>query len=346
MGGWLEGKGRVTGKRPIDVQRDAAFALQINAEDQLLGREFLSTADGLYIIKDSSIHKIQLADDIDPDRTNPAIPNLSQQVLTAGYENEIVARVLLTAKYLFDEKNATVKPFVAALFENCILLTRQILELDTMTGGLTDEIGKKEAAFAENPPAPKAFNLPSVSDLDTKVHNILVKADKAKDVILALCSLQLLPSTIGKPKLKDLDQAIEVAMRAEPELIAAWKERSKYFWLIRNMRNVSEHPKENYRVRLADFAMWPDGKVYPPLIEIQHAETPIRTVPLTEFLDFIRNSMLAHAETILAFIRHAVLLKDNPFSERIAEVPEDERRHKYVRYYRAINLNGAWRILS
>lgn len=333
-------------KHPIDTQRDAAITLQIGGEDRSAGREFLSTADSLYIIKDSSVHRIQLADDIDPQRTNPAIPNLSQQVLTAGYESEIVAKVLLTAKYLFDERSATVKPFVASLFEGCILLTRQILGLDAMTRDLANEIREKEAAFAEKPPAPKAFSLPSVPDLDTKVHNVMIKADKAKDAILALCRLQFLPNATGKPKLKVLDQAIDAAMPAEPELIAAWKESSKYFWLIRNIRNVSEHPEENYRARLTDFAMWPDGKVYPPLIEIEHPETPIRSVPVTEFLAFLRDTMLGHAETMLAFIRHAVLLKDNPFREGVADVPEGERRHKHVRYYRAVNLNGAWRILG
>lgn len=309
-------------------------------------KEFLSTGDDLYVIKESSVFRVQLADDIDPGRTNPGIPNLSQQVLTAGYNSEIVAKVLLTAKYLFDDHNATVQAFVAHLFESCIFLTRQLLELETMTRELLDEVQGKQAAFAENPPMSSAFSLPSIPSLDTKAHNILVKADKSKDAILALYRLRFLPAATGKPKLKELDKAIEVAMQAEPELIAAWKETSKYFWLIRNMRNASEHPEENYRAVLSNFAMWPDGKVYPPLIEIQHPDTPIRTLPVTEFLAFVRDSMLGYAESTLAFIRFAVLLEDNPFRERVVEFPEKERRHKHVRFYRAVVLHGAWHILG
>jgi hypothetical protein len=336
----------MAGKRPIDIQRNAAVTLQIDDGEKSAAPEFLSTASGLYIIRSSSVFRIRLADDIDPGRTNPNIPNQSQQVLTAGCDNEIVARVLLTAKYLFDENNATVKPFVASLFEECIVLTRHLLELDAMTRELSDHIQARHKAFAEKLAKPNAFRLPSIPSLETDIHNILVKADKAKDSLLVLCRLRFLPDATGKPKLKELDKAVEAALQAEPELVKAWKETSSYFGLIRNMRNASEHPEENYRVVLSDFKMWPDGKVYPPLIEIQHPDTPIRSLSVTEFLEFVRDSMLAHAESMLVLIRFAVLLKNNPFGEWVAEFPEDERRHKHVRYYRALDFNGVWRILG
>ncbi|MDB6103778.1 MAG: hypothetical protein JWO52_3777 [Gammaproteobacteria bacterium] len=301
----------MAGKRPIDIKRDAAINLHIGGDDKSAAKEFLSTGDGLYVIKETGIFKIQLADDIDPGRTNPNIPNLSQQVLTEGYNNEIVARVLLTAKSLFDANNATVTPYVATLFENCIVLTRQLLELDAMTRELADEIGRKEAAFAAKPAAPNAYSLPSVPGLDTKLHNILSKADKAKDTILAIFCLEFLSDAGGKVKLENLDKAVETSLQTEPQLIAAWKETAKYFGLVRNMRNVCEHPKENYRVVLTDFAMQPGGHVNPPLVAIQHPETPIRALPVVEFLEFIRDTMLEHAETIVVFIRFAALLKHN-----------------------------------
>jgi hypothetical protein len=123
----------VAGKRPIDIKRDAAITLHIGGEDKSAVEELLSTGNGLFVIKKTGVFKIQLADDIDPDRENPKIPNLSQQVLAEGYDNVIVARILLTAKTLFDENNATITPFVAALFAKCIVLTGQLLELDAMT---------------------------------------------------------------------------------------------------------------------------------------------------------------------------------------------------------------------
>lgn len=336
----------MSGKRAIDRQRDSAITMHIGGDDKSEIQEFLSTGNGLYVIKETGVYKIQLADDIDPERSNPNIPNLNQQVLASGHNNEVVAAILLTAKYLFDEKNATVKPFVASLFESCLGLTRQVLELDALTNALANDIAQKETAFTANPPAANAVIIPSIPDLDTKLHNILFKADKAKDAVLEICRLQFLPDTKGKPKLESLEQAIEKSLSAEPQLIAAWKETAKYFVLVRNMRNVIEHPKDNYQVVLSNFTMRADGKIYPPLVEIQHPDTPIRTLPLVEFLEFIRNTMLEHAEVMLAFIRFAVLLNHNPFGEWVSEFPEEERRHKHVRYYRAINMGGRWRILG
>lgn len=336
----------MSGKRPIDHQRDAAITLQIGGDDKSQIMEFLSTTEGLYVIKETSVFKIQLADDIDPGRTNPNIPNLSQQVLSAGHSNEIVAQVLLTAKYLFDEHNATVKPFVGYLFESCIVLTRQLLELDSMARELANEIQRKVAALAEKPTIRNAFSLPSVPGIDTQLHNILSKADKAKDTILAMYRLQFLPDAVGKVKLEDLEKAIRASMQAEPEIFSAWSEIDTYFSLIRNMRNASEHPKENHQVVLSDFAMRSDGQINPPLVEIQHPDTPIGTLPVIELLEFVRSTMPRHAEISLTFIRFAVLLKHNPFKEWIAEFPEEERRHKFVRYYRAISIGGTWRILG
>jgi hypothetical protein len=215
--------------------------------------EFLSTGNSLYVIKEAGVYRIQLADDIDPARANPNIPNLNQQVLAAGHNNEIVARILLTAKYLWREQ-CDLKPFVASLFENCLILTQQILELDAMTRDLADEIVQKETAFAERPAAPNAVIIPSICGKETKLHNILSKADKAKDTLLTICRLQFLPDKKDRPKLEALETAIEKSLSAEPQLIAAWKGAAKYFTLVRNARNASEHPKDNYRIILSDFA--------------------------------------------------------------------------------------------
>ena len=333
-------------KRAIDVQRDAAFSMRVGGDDHSGIMHHLSTGNALYIIKEEGVYQLKTADDIDPERLNPHIPHQNQQILPAGYNNEIVGKILLTAKTLFDNHNATVEKFVADLFENSILLTRQILELDAMVRELTDEITHKEKELEEKPFEPNAVCVPSISGMDTKVHNILSKADKAKNTILDLYRLQFMPNVQKRPTLDELNKAAEKVFEAEPQLIEGWKGNAQYFSMIRNARNASEHPDEHKEVALSDFAMWPDGKIYPPLVELKHKDTPIRLLPLVEFLDFIRNSMLEQAECALVLIRHAGLLQHNPLKEGIAEFPEEERRHKFVRFYRAINFNGVARILG
>jgi len=309
-------------------------------------KDLLSTGVSLYAITETAVIKIQTADNIDPRRTNLDIPNLSQQLLSAGYDDEILARILITAMYLFDERNSNVRPFVSKVLETCIELTRQLIELDAMSSVLVKNIRDNEAMFAAKGVDPNAYTLPSTPGLESKVRNILAAADKAKDSILVLCRLQFLPGSSRKSKLAELNEAIGEFMPGEPDRIAAWKAMTEYFTLIRNCRNASEHPQEGQGVVLTDFRMWPDGKVYPPLVEVLHPETPIRALPLVEFLEFIRNTMIDHAEVVLAFIKSATLLRENPFKEAVAEFAEPLRYHKFVRFYRAVNLDGAWRILG
>ena len=129
-------------------------------------------------------------------------------------------------------------------------------------------------------------------------------------------------------------------------MVAAWKRGIKYFGLVRNMRNASASTRKTIIRCASGFFDVPTGEINPPLVEIQHPATPIRALPATEFLTLVRNSVLEHAEAIIVFLRLAYLLKANPFAERVGEFQEDQRRHRHVHYYRAIEHNGEWRILG
>ena len=334
-------------KRPIDRQREAAITMKVgDDEDSSPIKDFLSTENALYTIKGQGIYKVQLADDIDPERTNPNIPNLSQKVLSAGDDNEIVARILLTVQCLFDERNATVSPFVGSLFEQSIELTRHVLELHEMISSLKEKIIQKREAFEGREHKPNAFSLPSIPDLDKDLHSILVKADKARDSILSLYRLPFLPEASQKPLLDEYEAAIQDKLSSEPEIKAGWDDTKKVLNLIRNLRNASEHRRDGNQLKLKDFEMQPDGSVNSPILEIEHKDTPIEPASVVDFLDFIGNIILDHAEGSIVTIRCSALLDKNPFNEQVGFLPPESRRHPLVRYCRAINLNGEMRILG
>ncbi len=334
-------------KRPIDRQREAAITMNVgDDQDSSPIKDSLSTKDALYTIKEKGVYKVQLADDIDPERTNPNIPNLSQKVLSAGFDNEIVARILLTVKCLFDEKNATVSPFVSDLFEQCIGLTRHVLELHEMISSLKEKIIQKKEAFEEREHTPNAFSLPSIPDLDKDLHNILVKADKERDGILSLYRLHFLLGASPKPSLDEYEAAIQDKLSSEPEIKAGWDATKKVLSLIRNIRNASEHRREGNRLKLKDFEMQPNGNVNSPNLEIEHKDTPIESVTVVNFLDLIGNIILDQAEGSIVTIRCAALFDKNPFNEQVGFLPPENRRHPLVRYCRTIILNGEIKILG
>ena len=88
-------------KRPIDILRDSAGVMTVGEP----GDEIVATFElrgSLHMVTGNGIYSIQLADQIDPERTNPNIPNTHQLVRRCGADSEIVARILLTATELFD----------------------------------------------------------------------------------------------------------------------------------------------------------------------------------------------------------------------------------------------------
>src|SRR5438876_372279 len=91
-------------KRPIDAQRDSAGSMDIGTEDEGAITEMISTPEALLIVKERGIYAVQMADQIDPHRTNPVIPNTQQRVLPIGSSNLIVVRTLLTSHALFKKE--------------------------------------------------------------------------------------------------------------------------------------------------------------------------------------------------------------------------------------------------
>jgi hypothetical protein len=90
-------------KRPIDQKHDAGGVMEIGtSDDQSAITTICPIGDDLYIVKERGIYEVKLADRIDPNRTNIAIPKTQQGVLNYGSDAPVVGRTLLTAKELFN----------------------------------------------------------------------------------------------------------------------------------------------------------------------------------------------------------------------------------------------------
>ncbi len=338
-----------TKKRAIDRQREGAITLEVGGDDDNSQvKEFLSTSNALYTITEQAIYKVLLADDVDPKRTNPDIPDQSQKIIPCGYNDPTVAKILLTAKYIFDEKNAEVRPPLGEFFEATIELTKDALELQKMISDLKKEISKNEDFVENTVQKPNGFSLPSITDLKTKVHNILIKADKAKDNIFLLYKIHFLPNEGNKPSPEKYSEAFKNLPNVDDEVLNIWEEKKKFLWLVRNARNSSEHPKDGQKVILNDFIMQPDGSIMPPLIEIEHEQTPFGLLPLIEFLDFLEKMIIDYSELAPVFIKQLLLIsgEKNPLGVWVLEFPEGERRHPHVRFYKSIKMGDVERILG
>jgi hypothetical protein len=93
----------MSGKRPIDLKRGSAFSGKVGVDGEGSIKESFNIGHTLLMIKEEAIYKFQLADQVDPARTNINIPHVQQKLYSVGHSSEVVGRILLTAKYLFEK---------------------------------------------------------------------------------------------------------------------------------------------------------------------------------------------------------------------------------------------------
>ena len=85
--------------------RESAISMEVgDANDRSAITGMMPIGGLLHIIKENGIYECKLADHIDPERTNPNVPNVQQKILSIGSSSDLTARTLLTAKSLFEPK--------------------------------------------------------------------------------------------------------------------------------------------------------------------------------------------------------------------------------------------------
>ena len=97
-------------KREIDRIRESAGLMSINVsgdDSEITG--MLTLGDSLLVVKRKGIYQIKMADQIDPKRTNPNVPNTVQRFAAFGSDEEFIGKILLTAHGLFEKGHLSPK---------------------------------------------------------------------------------------------------------------------------------------------------------------------------------------------------------------------------------------------
>src|SRR5882762_10009075 len=95
----------MTERRPINALRDSGHQIDVGTEDELSPIKGMCViGNSMHVIKSRGIYRVQLADEIDPQRTNPATPNTHQRVLAYGTDCDLVRQTLMTANRIFHSK--------------------------------------------------------------------------------------------------------------------------------------------------------------------------------------------------------------------------------------------------
>jgi hypothetical protein len=176
-------------KRPIDLKRDSAFFGTVGTDDEGAIQEFLNTGSSLLMIKERAIYKSQLADQINPGRTNINVPHIQQKVCSVGSSSEIVGRTLLTAKYLFENGMLDGRFDKAALMSAVLDFFDEALKLLTLSESLAADQDAAIGEYKKQKSRGSVVLLPSITDIGGRVKSFVQHADHSLQRLLALCRI-------------------------------------------------------------------------------------------------------------------------------------------------------------
>jgi hypothetical protein len=282
-------------KLPPMPARDAggSFILE-NPDDGTPIKEMVSLRDGLLIITENCTYRMQLADQIDPDRRNPALPhNVQRKLFDHGTKSELLCNTLLLAKAMFR------KEFQPQLnIDRAMQLAFEALsELVAMHEAVQAFKSAEQTVFEETQRSKqqlRSWVIPSVGNIRTRCKTMMQKADHFAGALLKIVGLFY-------PEAKNWDDANKLANARYGEddnFSKVMAKATPVLKLVRNARDCLEHRNEA-GVATTDFELQQDGTLAPPTIEIKFRGSSQNRCSIAWFMEQTQASLLAAFEMIV-----------------------------------------------
>lgn len=326
-------------RNPIDVHRNSSGTMKIKSPDDDSPIRCFCEIDGaLHVIKDRGIYRIQLADKIDPQRTNIDIPDTFQRVLAYGTDCDIVQKTLMTAKRLFDpnvlgpsfNKNRAIDRSFEAL-KNIIFMHEMQLDLEA-------NLQKIEASLSGTS-QDRSLRIPSVDDVQGLVKTFIQKADHATIELFETVKL-FYPEGIGKSWFESLLKFVREKHGEDSSFTKFLVEVLPFLKFIRNARNCIEHPNPDRKVIVRDITLLPSGQLSPPSIEVIHPESPQSPMHITDFMENVIELFVNVSESMLACLCAHNVPPFSGFPVQVIEFTPEQQKFG-VRYGYGMHINGA-----
>jgi hypothetical protein len=326
-------------KTRIDQIRDGALSMQVGHENDGAISSIVCVDDkDMYLVKEHSIYCVLLADEIDPERKNAAVPNANQRVSTSGSSSKIVSRSFLTANALMNvdrfDKSFERKP----LIDLALTVMHELLAAEKIQSYYLS--AEAVAIESVRPPTGRAFNIPSVDNLPEQVKSYLQKIEHA-----AQATYQLTQKFYGH-KLRMFDgfaEEITTQYGGEDEFSEFAWHLAKLMVFVRNTRHCIEHPKAQQKLVIKNFTLDAMNTLCSPIIEVVHHATPQSEMSLGDFLHMLLDGMLTHFEVLLVHLASKHMVPFGNFDIAVGTIPEEHRRDgTHVQYGYLINMGGGW----
>lgn len=311
--------------------------MEVGSPDEGPVSGFVKFGDRLLIVKASAVYEIKMADTIDPERTNAAIPNSQQRVLSIGSDSSLLGCTVLTADTLFRPEYLPDWFNRDAAMATTLLAARELIAMSDEYVRLKGEV-EHILANIGGAPLKQGFSIPAIVDLEPRYKTFLQRAHHFVKAAMDIARL------FFGAKITHPDSLLTFAVQEygeEDPFRRFLEEAVPTLRLIWHMRNAVEHAKADERVVLTNFALKSDGTLELPTVELIHPKTAQPSVFAVDSLSQIVEVIPIIFEILVAYLceRHLV---SGHFQVSLVELPAERRHQTNVRFSYAMKIGGQW----
>jgi hypothetical protein len=316
--------------RPIDKVRNSAAKMTLPPDAGGI-TDMGEIKGALHIIGGSAIYRVQLADEIDPQRTNIAIPDTHQKVLSYGTEFPYVRQTLMTARRLFS--NNLLGP--AFDYKAGVNLSFEALQdlaaMHDIQKDLRGRLDKIAEDLKKSAVTHRSMTVPAMGDGQGETKSLLQKADHVAIAFFNIAKL-FYGNEIGPRWFASLHKLASEKYGDNDLFTVFLKAALPFLQFVRNARNAVEHPDQTKGIKVTDISLLPSGELNPPSIEVIHPETPQPPVPLLALIEHIADQIATVFEVMLAHLCGAHVLPFAGLPLGVVEYNEGQQKAYKCRY--------------
>lgn len=176
--------------RPIDIKRNAGGGVEIGTKEDGKVLQLTTFKDRLIVVMEKAIYELMRADDIDPERTNIALPNTIQKLLiNKGTESELVSETFLTADSLFKQEHFDSSIITDRALELSFDILKELTILEKEINEYFVEEKNVIEEFQNRKKGQTTFVIPSIINLETRCKTIFQKADHVEQILMEIITV-------------------------------------------------------------------------------------------------------------------------------------------------------------
>jgi hypothetical protein len=286
--------------RPIDKIRNSGMTMTL-PEDVGGITDMCEINGSLHMIGPNAIYRVQLADEIDPKRTNIHIPNTNQKVLSHGTEFPYVRQTLMTAKRLFS--NNVLGPTFD--YKGAINLSfdalHDLIAMHTIHKELAGKLEEINERLKKLTVQQRSLAVPTAGNVRSLTDSYIQKADHVAIDLFNITKL-FYANEIGKRWFESLYTLISRKYGDADGFTKFLNHVLPFLQFVRNTRNAMEHPDTTKSVKVTDILMSPSGELNPPCIEVIHPETPQTSLNLLTMFQHMTDHLASVFELMIAYL--------------------------------------------